>query len=680
MNKSRLHILVLLFSLTVTLFLFPREKLYAASSGTCGAEGDNLTWELDDEGTLTISGIGEMGSWRYYKSPWNNYTSEIRKVVIGDGVTGICNYAFLDCSNLSDVEISDSVTYIGAEAFGSCTSLEEIEIPGSVTTIDDSFSNCSNLKKVVLSEGLIAIGEGTFAYCESLQEIVIPDCVTSIGRCAFENCTSLQEIVVPEGVTLIGDDAFNHCYSLQEIVIPEGVTSIGDNAFFACFSLQEIVIPKGVTSIGNRAFCSCNSLQEAEISEGVTSIGEYAFENCMSLQKVVIPESVTLIGKNAFFGCEKLQAIIIPKNVTSIGNSAFQNCRSLREVVIPESVTSIGEGAFKGCGLLTHIIIPKKLYDELDLKNVFEISSEGIFYVYSFTSDGNGTTNLKSIDLKSGKVVLKVVPNENFVVNEIYRIDSSGTAEPMDYYYDNGECYFEIPKSEMNNLFIHATFKRVSANVTFCSEDGTKTLQSGTYKINEIPSYTADIPVKEPDGDNTYVFAGWSDGTVTYGVDDQLPKVTDDVTYTAVFEEVPQSIPPVSLYKLSSIEGEDKRADIIFRINRNEDDENCISYFRSVAVDDVVLANGTQYSVEKGSTVITLKSDYLKTLSEGEHTITVNFKDGTATAAFNNLKRVAESIPATGETAIKATVGVVLVLVAVSGLAVVLIKRKKSEK
>ena len=77
MNKSRLHILVLLFSLTVTIFLFPREKLYAASSGTCGAEGDNLTWELDDEGTLTISGIGEMGSWRSYASPWKNYRGEI---------------------------------------------------------------------------------------------------------------------------------------------------------------------------------------------------------------------------------------------------------------------------------------------------------------------------------------------------------------------------------------------------------------------------------------------------------------------------------------------------------------------------------------------------------------------------------------------------------------------------
>ncbi len=32
-------------------------------SGTCGASGDNLTWTLDDAGTLTISGSGEMDNY-----------------------------------------------------------------------------------------------------------------------------------------------------------------------------------------------------------------------------------------------------------------------------------------------------------------------------------------------------------------------------------------------------------------------------------------------------------------------------------------------------------------------------------------------------------------------------------------------------------------------------------------
>ena len=38
-------------------------------SGECGAEGSNLTWTLDSEGTLTISGEGEMPKWKYSDSP-----------------------------------------------------------------------------------------------------------------------------------------------------------------------------------------------------------------------------------------------------------------------------------------------------------------------------------------------------------------------------------------------------------------------------------------------------------------------------------------------------------------------------------------------------------------------------------------------------------------------------------
>ena len=30
------------------------------ASGECGADGDNVTWTLDGDGTLTISGTGNM--------------------------------------------------------------------------------------------------------------------------------------------------------------------------------------------------------------------------------------------------------------------------------------------------------------------------------------------------------------------------------------------------------------------------------------------------------------------------------------------------------------------------------------------------------------------------------------------------------------------------------------------
>jgi len=40
----------------------PQTSMQNAKSGKCGA---NLTWTLDDEGTLTISGTGKMDSYRW---------------------------------------------------------------------------------------------------------------------------------------------------------------------------------------------------------------------------------------------------------------------------------------------------------------------------------------------------------------------------------------------------------------------------------------------------------------------------------------------------------------------------------------------------------------------------------------------------------------------------------------
>ena len=41
----------------------PDADAATVASGTFGVDGDNLTWTLDDEGTLTISGTGAMNTW-----------------------------------------------------------------------------------------------------------------------------------------------------------------------------------------------------------------------------------------------------------------------------------------------------------------------------------------------------------------------------------------------------------------------------------------------------------------------------------------------------------------------------------------------------------------------------------------------------------------------------------------
>ena len=383
--------------------LLPATALAAdiVDSGTCGAEGDgsNLTWTLDREGVLTISGSGDMYDYGLSDAPWYGIRSRVKSAVIADGVTSIGYKAFDDCTSLTSVTIPDSVTSIGDSAFSGCTSLTSVTIPDSVTSIGDSaFSGCTSLTSVTIPDSVTSIGDWAFSYCTSLTSVTLPDSVTSIGYEAFFNCTSLTSVTIPDGVTSIGEDAFRNCTSLTSVTIPDSVTRIGERAFYYCTSLTSVTIPDSVTSIGEFAFSGCTSLTSVTIPDSVTSIGGWAFYKCTSLTSVTIPDSVTSIGNGAFEGCTSLTSVTIPDSVTSIGEDTFRNCTSLKSVTIPDSVTSIGDSAFCNCKSLTSVTIPdsvtrigKQAFDYCtSLTDVYYAGSEAQWKAISISSAGNG--------------------------------------------------------------------------------------------------------------------------------------------------------------------------------------------------------------------------------------------------------------------------------------------------
>ncbi len=385
-------ILVLFAVLTAS--ALAAEVLY---SGTCGGEGDgsNLTWTLDDEGTLRIDGNGRMKDYNWNGSPWYKNHSSIKSVVIGEGVTSIGDSAFSGCSSLTSVTIPKGVTSIGDYAFSGCSSLTSLTIPSSVTSIGDyAFSGCSSLTSLTIPSSVASIGDSVFSGCSSLTSVTIPESVTSIGNAAFYGCSSLTVVTIPSSVTSIGYWAFLGCSSLTSVSIPSSVTNIGHVAFRVCNSLMGITvdedntkyssdecgvlfnkdktiliqypigntatvyeIPEGVTCISACAFEDCSSLTSVIIPSSVTSISDCAFYGCSSLTSVTIPSSVTSISDRAFYGCSSLTTVTIQEGVTSIGNSAFYECSSLKAVIIPSSVKSIGESAFFNCSNLRSVYI-----------------------------------------------------------------------------------------------------------------------------------------------------------------------------------------------------------------------------------------------------------------------------------------------------------------------------------
>ena len=326
------------------------------SSGECG---DDLTWTLDNTGTLTISGTGAMTEWDWGGAPWYSKANSITKVIIENGVTNIGSYAFSWCSGMTDINIPESVVSIGEWAFTSCRSLTELRLPDGITKIENhTFESCDGLTSINIPESVTIIEDYAFSACRSLTDIKIPDGVTNIGSFAFYNCMNLTDINIPNGVTIIENSAFSSCISLTGIVLPDGVTSIGDEAFRRCGKLVTINIPDGVTSIGYRAFEDCSSLESINIPDGVTSIEDDTFEGCRSLTSLKLPESVTSIGKYAFSYCTALTDISLPDSVESIGDWAFYGCSGLKEIIIPDGVTYIYYRTFSGCDSLTGVSIP----------------------------------------------------------------------------------------------------------------------------------------------------------------------------------------------------------------------------------------------------------------------------------------------------------------------------------
>ena len=129
-------------------------------SGSCGAD---VTWTLDEEGVLTISGTGEMDPRPVYD---RRSAAQIKSVVIGEGVTNV-----------------------GEKAFCSCVWMASATLPTSLTRIEKSaFQNCRRLTEIVIPDGVTEIGALAFSGCEKLIRVTIPASVKRIGYGAFDDC------------------------------------------------------------------------------------------------------------------------------------------------------------------------------------------------------------------------------------------------------------------------------------------------------------------------------------------------------------------------------------------------------------------------------------------------------------------------------------------------------------
>jgi len=330
----------------------------ALASGFCGAEGDgtNLTWTLQSDGVLTLSGEGTMDD----GSPWRTQRDKIKHIVIEDGVTSIGASAFYNCTNAESATFGNDIQIIGEGAFENCGLFGIIVLPESLTRIGHgAFFGCDSLSAIYFKGAAPKIPVGWYDY----------DPLPVFASFYYDPNTENWEYVY--GGEEIPDELYwTYCHLLVEWN-PE-TSPLGKSGYCGGESggtnLSWSLTENGVLTISGQGkmadytgnpppwddgdgWSDNNLVSKIVIEDGVTSIGNCAFNGCYIPKEFVLPDTLSDIGDSAFSFCYNLTGSLrIPENVRTIGDYAFADCTNLgKTLTIPNMTRSIGEKAFAGC-------------------------------------------------------------------------------------------------------------------------------------------------------------------------------------------------------------------------------------------------------------------------------------------------------------------------------------------
>lgn len=244
------------------------------------------------------------------------------------------------------------------------------EIPLGVEIIcENAFRDCKNITEIVLPNSIKVISGCAFDGCSKLNNIEIPNSVSIIEGWAFANCLSLRHIDIPKSVTNI------YNFDVDE----DGVTDIPSELFKGSINLESIHVDEGNPHYNS--FKNCNAIIETKsrtliagcqstiIPDIVCKIEGGAFKDCKNLKTINIPCSITEIGYGAFEGCTGLKSIVIPDSVKRIKSGAFGRCDNLTSIHLK----------YENFDMLS---IDMDAFRKTDLKNIILYVPIGTGYAY----------------------------------------------------------------------------------------------------------------------------------------------------------------------------------------------------------------------------------------------------------------------------------------------------------
>lgn len=372
-------------------------KAYFTFSSASGQINENLSWSLDKQGNLVITGTGAMPDWTSANVvPWNEFREYIKVIMISGDITTIGDYAFCNCPGITSVAVSNNVTSIGKNAFANCSGITNVNISKSVTSIkDNAFNNCNAIVSVYYGGtetewNLINIGTGN-------DKLVNAPKIYGCYSVTVANTTNGAVKVTPEyaveGDTVTIDVTPDPGYELDKILVNgnaiTGNTFImgdGNTTVTVTFKLKPLALNETgvagdyeykVTNAATNGTGTVTLINVINVNPTVvvphtvvlngytyrvTRIAATAFYRNTLIKSVYIGAFVTVIENKAFYGCSYLVKVYGGLRLQIIGTNAFAYCARLKVFSIASAaLKKIGPAAFYKDKLLKTLYLQKTI-------------------------------------------------------------------------------------------------------------------------------------------------------------------------------------------------------------------------------------------------------------------------------------------------------------------------------
>jgi hypothetical protein len=134
---------------------------------------------IDEFGTLDLRGVVEIKDNKYA------YNNKIKKIIIGNTIEKIGDYAFYNCSNLEEIEFEEGckIKKISYGCFHSCNKIKKIELHESIEIIKNHSFNSCRIETIILKGVKIIEHDNFYKHC--IKELYISDFIEEIEDDAF---------------------------------------------------------------------------------------------------------------------------------------------------------------------------------------------------------------------------------------------------------------------------------------------------------------------------------------------------------------------------------------------------------------------------------------------------------------------------------------------------------------